>query len=947
MSQVFASHGLAFATQGDQQSQLIQVWDFGRNEDRNRDRWPDVWKRRVGREHPKYLPVQIVARHADRQADADSARRLLARFWLAQKLGKAPWEVVPETVPVEIDQWLEKALLNPCLEMTLDGGAVDVQAPKFPVESSFSYAFEFEMETQSLTGFQARAELVLFDSKDRVVQVVPSPNLQGTTAWKEYRIGPIDIRDEDVTSGQIRIVVEPEAGGGLTGIVRVDRIRIWKMPQLMIRLNQPVAIYRSGEPVQLFCMASGLVSESPTISIEMENHLGETVAKTKLEIPTNAPSKLTSAKLEDPEAESTTQSSNASKSGGSKGSSKKKQAGENNASSAPIAKRNDWKGEATWEIPELQPGFYTIRCELARSNSYVFSREASFAVLSKNSSDVGDPRFGWALPNIENEIPISAIPSFLKMAAVRSVKIPVWINPEDEKRCNELAWLIERLKNMNVETVGVLDQPPLVQRRLFNSTNGEASIETILEQESIWQQLLEPVLTRMCMELKHFQAGWDRNNNFTGNDRLVKSLGVLRQQLRQYGSETLLTVPWDAMQETGPGLEQYIDRLQLYTTPPWTPDELRAFVKVVRNQNVPYWVGLGALDSQRYSPTDRVIHLMESMAAVAESNVEHAWIAQPFSVEQDFMRPNGQPGFLFLPFRQISSALAEKQYAGQLLLPNKSRNHVFMGQNEAVLLLWNPTPAIERFCFGDKLTAVDLFGREVAVDEVPGGFGREQLVPVGPWPVVLKGMDPNVIQWTLGLQFENPVVETTLSGRQTMDIKFENATSSPIRGTLTMKAPDVIQESSNRYNFQVGANSEKVFPVEIDLRQDATSQKKLVRLDIDASGQKEYQFSVYRELQVGSGDLELSIEQYVDDDDNLVVTIELTNNTGKVGNFECMISMQDRARERTQILNVMERATQVVRFPNASALKDKSIWFRCQEIGSGRIVNERILVVEP
>jgi hypothetical protein len=60
-----------------------------------------------------------------------------------------------------------------------------------------------------------------------------------------------------------------------------------------------------------------------------------------------------------------------------------------------------------------------------------------------------------------------------------------------------------------------------------------------------------------------------------------------------------------------------------------------------------------------------------------------------------------------------------------------------------------------------------------------------------------------------------------------------------------------------------------------------------------------------------------------------------------------MLLMADRPRQRTQFVNATDQSQRVLIIPNASELAGQSMWLRCQEVGTNRVLNQRINLPAP
>lgn len=911
-----------------QHSRLVQKYRFGRDDDPEKKGWPKGFQRNVDVRFPKYLPMKIVAKHPENQEQVEAFRRLLARCWIAKDLGLMPWEVVPESVPPQIDRFLESmGVLDGCFQIRMDGGAAEVFLPPFKVESAFSYLYEFAIQTEKLDGFVAGCELLLLQNEPKsgeslssnIVKVVPSEFTTGDQDWQVIRIQPFQMEGVDATYGQLRFFVRPLERSGFSGTVRFDNVNVWKMPQLSMQLDHPLYLYRTNENVEVRCTASGLRSEIPSIELELVDHMETIVLKKQLRLDERIPERTRPM--------------------GSSG-------------YLPVSAADaSWKGQATWMLPKLDPGHYRLRCVLGKSSDYRFTDEINFSVLDKDSE--GDRRFGWSLPFDQKPMGFHAIPPFLQSAGIRSVKIPIWYDPEDMKKGDEYAWLVERLKTIGVSTVGVLDLPPVQYRRKFGNT--EMLISSLLEREDVWPNLLEPILSQLSMDIDTIQVGWDLDPSYTGHPQVDERLKALRGQLNLFRPSSRLVIPWSAIHEA-PNCSN-VNHYQYFVEPTWSPDELLRFIKLRERQQKPSakspskieedeeWISIKPLNGKEYSVDQRLTHLADSMISVVQAKNTIGWISNPFDEDQDWMKSTVEPGMLFLPFRTLSMALNEHQFVGELALPNRSHNRILAKEDEGFLLLWNSKETFEETYLGEHVNAMDLFGKKVDVDNRRTEIGTVQRVAVSPYPILVSGVDMSVAQWRMGLSIENPLLETTRSRTQTLQIRFENPTRQSVVGKITVDAPDILQSAST-HSIKLAPKSVSIIPIEVELRPNATAKKTKLQFDVQLQGNRPYAFTEFRDIQVGLSDIDLQIDQRIDEFGNLLLTVEILNRTGKLTNFECTLYLPTRSYERMFMKNVGDRMIKSMVIPDGRDFLNESLWMKCEEIESKRIVNQEIPIRE-
>ncbi len=604
------------------------------------------------------------------------------------------------------------------------------------------------------------------------------------------------------------------------------------------------------------------------------------------------------------------------------------------------------------------PGFYTVRCVLARSTSGIpFTRDTTFCILPKDDINAGDRRFGWSFADRDQGIPLAQLPNFLQLSSIRGAKIPIWIDSNDEKASEEQSWLIEKLKAQDIDIVGVLDMPPKTEQRFFANAD-DLTFDSVWEQENVWRTLIDPIVSRISLQLSSIQVGRDRDFSFVGNERLQPKIASLQKLIELYGPSSQLIIPWSALHPPLAKSEPSSKVYQYSIDPPWTAAELQSFVKHASQSDQKFWINLegltpitldrenGSRKTQKYSIENCLHHLTESMVAFVKSGASKAWVGSAMDPDQSWLQ-NGQPGLMLLPFRTLSQALAEKEYVGRLDFPNKSICHVLQNGPDGVMILSNPRETTEQLYIGEQPIATDLFGREVPLVVSNSGFGTERKFPVGPRPIIIRGINVDVAKWSMGLEVEDPIIETTTSGKQSLHVAFSNPTKSALRGTIRITAPEILQGDPMGTEFKVDAMGKQNVDVGLTLLPDATSQSAQLRIDIEIQSTKVYRFSVYRKVRVGQDDLELLVHQRIDDSNNLILQLEFLNRTGRTLSLDCQIVPPSRPRMRREILDFNERTERTIVLNNASELIGKTINFRAQEFGSDRVVNQRIVVSPP
>jgi hypothetical protein len=97
-----------------------------------------------------------------------------------------------------------------------------------------------------------------------------------------------------------------------------------------------------------------------------------------------------------------------------------------------------------------------------------------------------------------------------------------------------------------------------------------------------------------------------------------------------------------------------------------------------------------------------------------------------------------------------------------------------------------------------------------------------------------------------------------------------------------------------------------------------------------------------RPLRIGNDDVEFETAYRVSETDELWLDLDAINHTDDPTSFDCQLFIPERRNERIQIISVENRKTRTIVLPRASELMHKSLWLRCSQVGTRRILNYRI-----
>lgn len=925
----------------DLRAERVYKWDFQRDNDINFDLLPDDWKRRLDREHPSYIDMRIAPRSPEASLVALQAQGTLATWIHAWETGRWEANYIAETMPPDLAHLLDRTVLDNCLEITMDGGAAELVSPVFPMEHRFSYALQAELSCTALDGHTVWVELQLMDESQRVLQVLATDSLQGTVDWQRLSTKIATSPSPELRFGRIHVRVVPHSSTLLTGIARFDSISVYRMPRLSLTTELPFYVARPGEEFRVDCIATGIRAGDASVRFELRDHLDEilreeSVALTRMAAPAfeEAPQDLPTEASEQHPAHSKALA----------GSGKSPHKVPHYVSSH--LQRPALDGQAAWTLQLPEPGLYRVKVNLGIGGEQSQRRQILIGVMPKEPAQAAGP-FGWSLAQVGDRLSANELLEMVSRFGAGWVKLPVWLDPSDPVATERLITLIERLQGLGIQVVGKLDQPPTSLRQYFGENVDRAYAVNTFRDSEVWEAALQPTLTRIGMKLNWFQLGDDDDCSFVGNSNLVETITTIRNKMQSYCQKLNLALSWSWNDASPDAAGAPWNAIHFGNSPQLTAAELETYV----SQQAPdadLWVNLDPLNGDRYSLLDRVRDLTQRMVAVKRSPVAAAFVNDPLRPELRLFTPQKSVGEMLIPWHTLVSKLGAAKYEGSIEFPGKSVNHVFTTHHErgdeTVMLLWNDQPTIEHIYLGDHLQASDVWGKSIAIaTTLSEQAAPQQQLSIGPWPVFVQGVDLDIIRFEQKFQMQLDSLANALAVAREIPVALTNTFPQNAVGSVTVVCPTLLNSARSQSPIQLpsGLKMEKSLPV--FLRPDASAGKHRLRFDFDLTAGKPYQFSIYRSVKLGQGDIELSWESTRTADDWLEMRVEVQNNTPDPVRFDCKLFPVGQPYVRFQIHESRPGTTiQDVRVKLNQVQPGTEAWLRCEQIGDGRLLNYRI-----
>jgi len=813
----------------------------------------------------------------------------------------------PRYLAVRIAQ--DGADQNPCLRMELNGGAAAVFSPAIEVGAIFSYVLEGAVRTEGLRNDRAWLSITFEDARGNRLETFNSEKVADAAEWKTLRLAPVTPTKAEARRAVIGLHLEPLEGSqpDLKGAAQFDSLWLGRLPRMTVLTGCPHNIYTRADQIEIGCTLSGVFESDPRLRVELVDVSGPTGDG-------QAPPIVDSTELPISRL----------------------------ARQAP----RDGTGvtvSTRWKPVVKQPGLYRVRLALEGASGRILERETTLALVEPRSTPKHG-EFGWSLPK-QSPLSLEALAKVLPEAGVNWVKLPVWVDDTEMQRLDEIVSFAERLGSEHIETVALLCDPPAAVRPRFGEAPTLEAADIFSTSADVWYAALEPIITRLSLQIRWWQLGLDEDTSFVGYPGFVEKMSEVKKHLEQFGREVHLGCGWKMdCQMPASGKRAPWDFVAMSAEPAMTSGELARYLATPAAAMAERWVVLEPLPASRYDRLTRVRDLVHRMLAAKAAGARGISVPAPFDAEHGLMNPDGTAGDLLLPWRTTAQALAGAECLGSIKLPGDSPNYVFARDGEIVMVVWNDRPTRETLSLSTNFAHVDLWGRRAAVALEPDG---RPALEVGSLPTFVFGLTEPVTRWMLAAKFERSKLPTIFGTSQDNALVIKNFFPQGVGGRATLAFPESWKVFPRTAEFKLAADEELHIPIAVTLPFDTNNGRQRVRIDFEASAEQPYAFSVYRDLEIGLDDIRLEVATRINAKGELEVEQNFTNDAAQPVNFKCLLFVPDRRRLVAQVLQLAEqRDTKIYRVPNGRELLGKTLLIRAEEIGGQRMLNHRFVASE-
>ncbi len=360
------------------------------------------------------------------------------------------------------------------------------------------------------------------------------------------------------------------------------------------------------------------------------------------------------------------------------------------------------------------------------------------------------------------------------------------------------------------------------------------------------------------------------------------------------------------------------------------------------NADVPErWVLIKPLPITGHTPEERGTDLVKTMVEAKIGGADKIFADDVLDEETGLLNRGGSPSLLFLPWRTTAMALQGADFIGSFLLPGGSRNYAFSRKGEVAVVIWNNEPVDEDLYLGEESVVTDVLGRRIQVPVSESG--QRSKLHVGPSPLLVRHFPEPVARWMAALKFEKGRLPSK-TGKQREVIQGVNTFKQGVNGQVRILVPKDWRVEPAETRFALGAGEKLDIPITLELPSNTSQGNQRLVLEF---AMPPYSFRVYRDYEVGLGDVVLSVVDNKLENGDLQIKQLIDNHTKPEEklNFECNLYVPMRKRMQRVVTKLGHgRDTQTYVIPGAESLRGQELQLRAEQIGGQRVLNVKFKV---
>jgi len=805
----------------------------------------------------------------------------------------------PGYVEAAIDRERGNGGKGQSLRLKANGGRVILYSKPVVIDPFHSYIFRAFVRTQSLENDAALISVSLLNHKRQRVQRFLTRPVTGTFKdWVQVTIGPI-VPHEDVHFVVVGCHLVPGSRMDIRGSAWFDDLWMGELPLFSLQSNFQTHFHERDAKVVITSQVNGLdPKHSYRLDLQMVDGQGHPVASTSF----------------DPRAE---------------------QKGE------PTQEREK---PISWTLNPQPPGFYAVEAILCRDAKPVLTKRTSFAVMDSLSDSADSGEFGWTIKRPEDTAALKGLAEIASQSGINWLKYPLWssVSEGNSSVPSQISAFFEELAQRKITAIGLLNDPPAELRNQFaRDWTGISEIFTV--RAEFWRESIEKVIARYSSHVRYWQLGEEEDESFVGmsSRNLAETIARVKAEFDRIGRDAHIGVHWNW--ETPLPRREFARGvfLSMSSRQRLAESELGHKLKT-GNADVPdRWVLIKPLPITGHTPEERGTDLVKTMVEAKIGGADKIFADDVLDEETGLLNRGGSPSLLFLPWRTTAMALQGADFIGSFLLPGGSRNYAFSRKGEVAVVIWNNEPVDEDLYLGEESVVTDVLGRRI---QVPiSESGQRSKLHVGPSPLLVRHFPEPVARWMAALKFEKGRLPSR-TGKQREAIRGVNTFKQGVSGQVRILVPKDWKVEPAETRFALGAGEKLDIPITLELPSNTSQGNQRLVLEFAMS---QYSFRVYRDYEVGLGDVVLSVVDTKLENGDLQVKQLIDNNTKPEEklNFECYLNVPMRKRMQRVVTKLAHgRDTQTYVIPGAESLRGQQLQLRAEQIGGQRVLNIKFKV---
>ncbi len=808
-----------------------------------------------------------------------------------------------------------------------NGGRITMYSKPIVVDPYHSYVFRGYVRTQMLDNDGALVSISLLNHKRQRVQRYLTRPVTGTYKdWCLVTIGPI-VPHDDVHFVVVGCHVVPRNRSDIRGAAWFDDLWMGELPLFSLDSNFQTHFREHDSPVVITSHVDGLdPRRAYRLDIAVADAEGKRVAATAFDL---------SRKLAPPEPPRPGQPA------------------------GPLEPRSKKEKPIDWTLGAQPHGYYAVEAVLSQDGRPILNKRTSFAVMDSLSDLVDQGEFGWTIRRAGDMPALKELAELASQAGINWLKYPLWSSVSDSGSTTgavvtgpaatptpaQISAFFEELSLRHITAVGLLNEPPTELRGQF-ARDWTGISELFTMRTEFWRESIEKVIARYSSHVRYWQLGEESDESFVGMSaqNLSRTVNRVKSEFDRIGRDTRIGVHWNW--ETPPPPRSGVRGifLSIGTRQQLKENELMSKLKALAAAGAPErWVLVRPLPKTGFTADERGSDLVKKMVEAKIGGAERIFIDDVFDEDCGLLAPGGSPSPLFLPWRTTAMALQGAEFIGSFNLPEGSRNFAFSRKGDVAIVVWNHEPVDEDLYLSEESIVTDVLGRRIHIPV--GASGLRQKLRVGPSPLVIRHFPEQIARWMAAVSFEKGRLPSK-TGKQREVIHGINTFHQGVNGQVRIIVPKDWKVEPPDARFSLAAGEKYDIPITLELPSNTSLGSQRIVLDFTLSP---YAFRVYREYEVGLGDVVFSVVDSRLENGDLQIKQLIVNNTKPEErlNFECNLYIPNRKRMQRIVTKLGNgRDTQVYTLPDAESLRGKELQLRAQQIGGSRILNLRWKVGE-